>query len=969
MEIDLTFEQGTNPDIAQVQVQNKLQLAQPRLPAEVTAQGLSITKATKNFMMAIGFISEDGSMSGQDVADYVASTISDPLSRVSGVGDHTLFASEYAMRIWMDPSKLYNYGLTVGDVQSAVQAQNIQVSSGELGGLPAKKGIGFDATVIGPTRLSSPEEFEKILLKVQQDGSQVRLKDVGRVELGAQSYSMTSFINNHPGAALALKLAAGANQIVVENAVRAKLKELSHYFPPGLKTVYPLDTEPFITLSIKEVIETLVEAIALVFVVMLIFLQNFRATLIPTIAVPVVLLGTFGLLSVLGYSINTLTMLAMVLAVGLLVDDAIVVVENVERVMTDKGLSPKEAARVSMDEISGALVGIVLVLTAVFLPMAAFGGSTGIIYRQFSITIVAAMWLSVLVAMVMTPALCGSMLKPTHKGHERGPAAWFNRKFDRLTNGYLSGVKWLTRHACISMGVFIATTAGVIFLFMKIPGGFLPDEDQGLIFGQVTMRAGATDAQTAAVNHRIADYVLKTYGNTVDSVLSMNGFNFAGQGQNAGAFFIRMKPWDERPGWKNSTAAIAGEIMKHFQSDPEAMIFAVNPPAVLELGNATGFDLELEDTGHLGHDALLAARNQILREAGQNSRLAAVRPLGMEDAPQFSLDINRERANALGLTNTDINTTLEGALGSIYVNQFMRNDRVKQVYIQGEPWARMTPEDLNRWYVRNAIGTMVPFNAFATGHWVNGPQKVEDYNGLNSYEIQGQPAVGASSGQAMAEMEKLLAKLPRGIGYEWTGLSFEQLASGGSTAPLYGLAVVVIMFCLAALYESWAIPFAVLLVLPLGVLGAIAATLGRGLSNDVYFQVGLLTTVGLSVKNAILIVEFAKAFFESGESLEDSVLEAGRERLRPILMTSIAFVCGVFPLAIATGAGSAARVAIGTCVVGGMLSATLLAIYFVPVFFVVVLRLFRVTRARDRKDPYAHLDNKAAPVAEGEHGA
>ncbi|WP_215757227.1 efflux RND transporter permease subunit, partial [Gluconobacter sp. P5H9_a] len=687
----------------------------------------SVTKATKNFMMAIGFISEDGSMSGQDVADYVASTISDPLSRVSGVGDHTLFASEYAMRIWMDPSKLYNYGLTVGDVQSAIQTQNIQVSSGELGGLPAKKGIGFDATVIGPTRLSSPEQFEKILLKVQQDGSQVRLKDVGRVELGAQSYSMTSLINNHPGAALALKLAAGANQIVVENAVRAKLKELSHYFPPGLKTVYPLDTEPFITLSIREVIETLIEAIALVFVVMLIFLQNFRATLIPTIAVPVVLLGTFGLLSVMGYSINTLTMLAMVLAVGLLVDDAIVVVENVERVMTDRGLSPKEAARVSMDEISGALIGIVLVLTAVFLPMAAFSGSTGIIYRQFSITIVAAMWLSVLVAMVMTPALCGSMLKPTHKGHEHGPAAWFNRNFDRLTNGYLSGVKWLTRHAFISMGVFIATTAGVIFLFMKIPGGFLPDEDQGLIFGQVTMRAGATDAQTAAVNRRIADYILKTYGNTVDSVLSMNGFNFAGQGQNAGAFFIRMKPWDERSGWKNSTAAIAGEIMKHFQSDPEAMIFAVNPPAVLELGNATGFDLELEDTGHLGHDALLAARNQILREAGQNPRLAAVRPLGMEDAPQFKLDINRERANALGLTNADINTTLEGALGSIYVNQFMRDDRVKQVYIQGEPWARMTPEDLNRWYVRNTTGTMVPFNAFASGTWESGPQKVEDY--------------------------------------------------------------------------------------------------------------------------------------------------------------------------------------------------------------------------------------------------
>ncbi|MBS1023928.1 efflux RND transporter permease subunit [Gluconobacter cerinus] len=969
MEIDLTFEQGTNPDIAQVQVQNKLQLAQPRLPSEVTAQGLGVTKATKNFMMVLAFISEDGSMSGQDIADYVASNISDPLSRVSGVGDHTLFGSEYAMRIWLDPSRLYNYGLTVGDVQSAIQAQNIQVSSGELGGLPAKKGIGFDATVIGPTRLSSPEEFNKILLKVQQDGSQVRLSDVARVELGAQSYALGSVYNGHPASAMALKLAPGANQLQTEAAVRSRMTDLQRYFPHGLKLVYPLDTEPFITLSIKEVIETLVIAIILVFFVMLIFLQNFRATLIPTIAVPVVLLGTFGLLSVMGYSINTLTMLAMVLAVGLLVDDAIVVVENVERVMTDQGLSPKEAARQSMDEISGALIGIVLVLTAVFLPMAAFGGSTGVIYRQFSITIVAAMWLSVLVAMVMTPALCGSMLKPTHKGHERGPAAWFNRNFDRLTNGYLSGVKWLIRAPVVSMVVFLLLTAGVVFLFNRVPGGFLPDEDQGIIFGQVTMRNNATQEQTAAVNKKITDYVLKHYGDYVQSVFTMNGFSFAGQGQSAGAFFIRMKPWDQRPGAAHTTMTVSREIMMHFWMDPDAQIFAVNPPAVMELGNATGFDLELEDTGHLGHAALLAARNQVLMEAAKNPLLQAVRPLGMEDAPQFKLDINRERANALGLTNADINTTLEGALGSIYVNQFMRDDRVKQVYIQGEPWARMTPEDLNRWYVRNTTGTMVPFNAFASGTWESGPQKVEDYNGMNSYEIQGQPAVGSSSGQAMSEMEKILAKLPRGIGYEWTGLSYEQLASSGSTGPLYALAAIVIMFCLAALYESWAIPFAVLLVLPLGVLGAIAATLGRGLSNDVYFQVGLLTTVGLSVKNAILIVEFAKAFFEEGQSLEESVIEAGRERLRPILMTSIAFVCGVFPLAIATGAGSAARVAIGTCVVGGMLSATLLAIYFVPVFFVVVLRLFRVVRIRDRKDAYAHLDNKATPAIEGEHGA
>ncbi|QHC34692.1 efflux RND transporter permease subunit [Komagataeibacter xylinus] len=948
MEIDLTFAQGTNPDIAQVQVQNKLQLAQPKLPQEVTAQGLSITKAVKNFMMVLGFISTDNSMSGADIADYVASNISDPLSRVTGVGDHTLFGAEYAMRIWLDPSKLYKYGLTVGDVQTAIQTQNIQVSSGELGGVPAVKGARLDATIIGPTRLRSPEEFEKILLKVQQDGSQVRIRDVARVELGPQTYNTHSFYNNMPASGMALKLAPGANQLQTENAVREQIRELEQFFPPGLKTVYPLDTEPFIVLSIKEVVITLIEAIALVFLVMLVFLQNFRATLIPTIAVPVVLLGTFGILAALGFSINTLTMLAMVLAVGLLVDDAIVVVENVERVMTEKKLSPRDAARQSMDEISGALVGIVLVLTAVFLPMAAFGGSTGVIYRQFSITIVAAMWLSVVVAMVMTPALCATMLKPGTHEKTTGAAGWFNRHFARMTTAYQNGVGRVLGHAGLSMLVFVLITAGVGWLFMRLPGGFLPDEDQGLIFGQVTMPAGATLEETAAVNRKVADYVLKTEGKNVESVYSTNGFNFAGQGQSAGAFFIRLKDWDERPAASQTSAAIAMRIMMHFWMDPVAQIFAVNPPAVLELGNATGFDLELEDRGHLGHTKLLAARNMVLGMAAKDRRLTAVRPNGMEDAPQFHLDIDREKANALGITIADINTTIEGALGSIYVNQFLRDDRVKQVYIQGEPDARMIPDDLNKWYIRNAAGGMVPFNAFVSGQWIMGPQKVEDYNGLNAFEILGQPAAGYSSGDSIAAMKEILAKLPTGVGYEWTGLSFEQMASGSSTGPLYALAVIVILFCLAALYESWAIPFAVLLVIPLGVLGAIVATLLRGMANDVYFQVGLLTTVGLAVKNAILIVEFAKAFFENGATLEESVLEAGRERLRPILMTSIAFVVGVFPLAIATGAGSAARVAIGTAVVGGMLTATLLAVYFVPLFFVVVLRLFRVRRLSER---------------------
>ncbi|GAJ30386.1 efflux RND transporter permease subunit [Acidomonas methanolica] len=953
MEIDLTFAQGTNPDIAQVQVQNKLQLAEARLPTEVTTQGLSVVKAVKNFMMVVGFTSTDGSMSGNDIADYIASNVVDPLSRVSGVGDHTLFGSEYAMRIWLDPGKLYKYALTLTDVQNAIQAQNIQVSSGELGGLPAKKGVGFDATIIGPTRLTDPQQFENILLKVQQDGAQVRIRDVGSVELGAQSYSISALYNNKPATALALKLASGANQLQTEAAVRAQLAELEKFFPPGLKIVYPLDTEPFIVLSIEDVVKTLLEAIVFVFLVMLVFLQNFRATLIPTIAVPVVLLGTFGVLAALGYAINTLTMLAMVLAVGLLVDDAIVVVENVERVMAQEKLSPRDAARKSMDEITGALVGIVLVLSAVFLPMAAFSGSTGVIYRQFSITIVAAMWLSVLVAMVLTPALCATMLKPTSHEKKTGPAGWFNRNFDRLNKGYLLGVRYLLKGWPVGIVGFVVMTSIVVFFFFRVPGGFLPDEDQGLIFGQVSMRPGATNEQVAAVNKRVADYILSTYKDQVQSVLTVTGFNFAGQSQNSGAFFVRMKDWSVRPGAANTTMAIANKVMQHFWMDPAAQIFAINPPAVLELGNATGFDLELEDRGHVGHQKLLEARNLVLGMAAQDPKLVAVRPNGLEDAPQFHLEVDRAKANAEGLTNADINTTIQGAFGSIYVNQFLRNDRVKQVYIQGVASARMTPADLNKWYMRNTAGTLVPLNTFMHGDWMLGPQKVEDFNGLNSYEILGQPAASVSSGEAMDEMRRILTKLPPGIGYEWTGLSYEQVASGSATGPLYALASIVILFCLAALYESWAIPFSVLLVLPLGVLGAVFATYLRGLSNDVYFQVGLLTTVGLSVKNAILIVEFAKNFFEQGDSLEEAVLKAGQERLRPILMTSIAFVVGTIPLAVATGAGSASRMAIGTCVVGGMLSATVLAVFFVPLFFVCVLKLFRVRRMSEKRGALA----------------
>ncbi|MEN3176875.1 efflux RND transporter permease subunit [Gluconobacter sp. OJA] len=942
MEIDLTFGQSTKPDTAQVQVQNKLQLAMPRLPPEVSTQGLSVAKASKNFMLVLGFISTNNSMTAADISDYVASHIADQLSRISGVGDHTLFGSEYAMRIWLDPLKLHQYGMTIPDVQQAIAAQNIQVASGELSGLPATKEAHLDAIVAGPRRLKTPEEFRRIILRVQEDGSEVRLNDIGRVELGPQTSSIESSYNNMPASGLALKLAPGANQLQTEAAVRARMAQLEHYYPPGLKTVYPLDTQPFITLSIHEVIETLIEAIGLVFLVMFVFLQNFRATLIPTIAVPVVILGTFGVLDILGYGLNTLTMLALVLAVGLLVDDAIVVVENVERVMGEGKLSPRDAAIRSMDEITGALVGIVLVLTAVFLPMGVIGGSTGVIYRQFSITIVAAMWLSVLVALIMTPALCATLLKETAPEKTSGFSGWFNHNFEALTRRYQSGVQHLVNRPVLSMLAFALLTCMTGWLFLKLPGGFIPDEDQGIVFGQVTLPPGATMADTAAVNRRITDYILKTESRAVDSVFVMNGFNFAGQSQSTGAFFVRLKDWDDRKTVELSSTAVARRIMEHFWMDPDAQIFAVDPPAVMELGNATGFDLELLDQGEMGHDTLLNARNMVLGAAAQDPALVAVRPNGLEDMPQFRLDIDREKAGALGLTMEDVNPTIEGALGSIYVNQFMQNGRVKQVYIQGQADSRMTPADLNKWYIRNSFGTLVPLNAFTSGHWETGPQKVENYNGAESYEILGQAAPGHSSGEAIERMEAVLSKLPAGISYEWTGLSHEQMASAGSTGPLYALAAIVILFCLAALYESWAIPLAVLMVIPLGILGALGATLWRGMANDVYFQVGLLTTVGLSVKNAILIVEFAKVFFEQGDSLETAALKAAGERLRPILMTSIAFMFGVLPLAIASGAGASARLAIGTCVVGGMLSATALAIYFVPVFFVTVLRLFRV---------------------------
>ncbi|MGU9991449.1 efflux RND transporter permease subunit [Bordetella avium] len=946
--ITLTFRQGTNPDTAQVQVQNKLAVAQPLLPQEVQQQGIRVTKATKNFLIVAGFVSSDGSMSKSDLADYVASYVQDPISRTRGVGDFQLFGAPYAMRVWLSPEKLNNYKLSASDVTNAIKEQNVQVSSGQLGGLPAARGQQLNATVIGPTRLQTPEEFGDILLKVNTDGSQVRLRDVGKIELGEQSYAIDSFYNRKPASGLAVKLASGANALDTAQAVRDTINSLKPYFPPGMEVVYPYDTTPFVSLSIEGVIHTLIEAIVLVFLVMYLFLQNFRATLIPTLAVPVVLLGTFAVLAAFGYSINTLTMFGMVLAIGLLVDDAIVVVENVERVMAEEGLSPKAATRKSMGQITGALIGIAMVLSAVFIPMAFFGGSTGVIYRQFSITIVSSMVLSVVVAVVFTPALCATMLKPIPKGHhgtKKGFFGWFNRMFERSTEGYANTVsRTMTRSKRLLL-IYLALILATGWLFTRIPTAFLPGEDQGILFAQIQTPAGATAERTKVVINEAVDYLLDKEKDSVASVFAVSGFSFGGRGQNAAVLFIKLKDWKERQSADRRAAALAQRANGYFFGnihDAQAFVFA--PPAVMELGNASGFDFMLQDRAGIGHEKLLAARNQLLGEAMKSPLLARVRPNGIEDAPQYQLDIDREKARALGVSIADINSTLAIAWGSSYINDFIDRGRVKKVFVQGEADSRMLPEDLDKWYVRNKAGNMVPFSAFAKADWTYGPQKLNRYNGVPAFNIQGEAAAGRSSGEAMREMERLAAKLPPGVGFEWTGLSFEERRSGAQAPALYAISLIVVFLCLAALYESWSIPTAVMLVVPLGVLGALLATLMRGLSNDVYFQVGLLTTVGLAVKNAILIVEFAKDYYEQGASLVEAAVHAARQRLRPILMTSLAFVLGVVPLAISNGAGSGSQHAIGTGVIGGMLSGTFLAIFFVPLFFVLVLRLFKVRR-------------------------
>jgi multidrug efflux pump len=946
--ITLTFDAATDPDIAQVQVQNKLQLALPLLPQAVQQQGVQVAKSARNFLMVIGFVSKQGTLDNVDLADFIVSSVQDPLSRVSGVGEVQIFGSQYAMRVWIDPAKLNNYRLTPADIRTAIEAQNTQVSAGQLGGTPSLPGQGFTASITAQSRLQTVEEFEKILLRSSSQGGEVRLGEVARIEIGAQDYSTVARYNGQPAAGIGVKLAAGANALKTATAVRAALAEMKRYFPAGVDVVIPYDTTPFVKISIEEVVKTLLEAIVLVFLVMFLFLQNFRATLIPTIAVPVVLLGTFGVMAAFGFSINTLTMFGTVLAIGLLVDDAIVVVENVERVMSEEGLSARDATRKSMGQITGALVGIGLVLSAVFVPMAFFGGSTGVIYRQFSITIVAAMALSVLIALVFTPALCVTMLKPVAKGQSHSEGGWFsgffrwfNGMFERNTGRYEAAVGRILRGSGRYLVIYALIVVALGFLFVRMPTSFLPEEDQGVMFTQVMLPAGATQERTIEVLKKVERHFLDDEKDTAASIFTVAGFSFGGRGQNMGIGFINMRDWSERQGPGMSVKAIAGRAMAAFSKIREAMVFAFVPPAVIELGTSNGFSVQLQDRSGLGHDALVAARNQFLGMAREDKRLVGVRPNGQEDMPEYQLEIDHAKAGALGVSVASINDTLSTAWGGSYVNDFMDRGRIKKVYLQAEAAARMTPDDLKKWYVRNVQGEMVPFSAFTTARWGFGSPLLERFNGQPSIELLGQAAPGLSSGDAMNAVQEIIAKLPPGIGYEWSGTSYEERRSGAQAPALYALSLLVVFLCLAALYESWSVPFAVMLVVPLGVIGALLAASGRGLSNDVYFQVGLLATIGLSSKNAILIVEFAKAQVDAGHDLVSATLSAVRMRLRPILMTSLAFGLGVLPLAISTGAGSGSQNAIGTGVLGGTISATVLGLFFVPMFYVLIKRLFK----------------------------
>ena len=941
--IVLTFASGTNADIAQVQAQNRLQQATPLLPQIVQQQGISVSKTNSNFLVAVGFTSQDGRMNGADIGDYLATTVLDPLSRVEGVGSVQLFGSKYAMRIWLEPGKLDTYHVTAGDVISAIQGQNAQISAGQLGDLPSVPGQQINATVTALGRLHTAEQFSKIVLRTNTDGSTLRLGDVARVELGQASYGFAVRYNGAVASGMGITLASGANALRTVANVQALIHRLEPTFPPGLKASFPYDTTPFVRKSIEEVVKTLAEAILLVFLVMYLFLQNLRATLIPTIAVPVVLLGTFGVLELAGYSVNMLTMFAVVLAIGLLVDDAIVVVENVERLMTDEGLSPIEATRRSMDQITGALIGIATVLSAVFIPMAFLTGSSGVIYRQFSITIVSAMVLSVIVAIVVTPALCATLLKPVKKGEHhsnRGFFRWFNRVFDNANRRYQAIVGSIVRRPGLYLVVYLALASLMGLLFIRLPTAYLPDEDQGVLFTLVQTPVGATLERTIQALDKVRDYFLYQEKDAVDSIFTVGGFSFNGSGQNDGFGFVLLKPWSERQSERLGARALQGRARGGLSQIKDAQAFAFAPPPVTELGNSAGFDVHLKDDRGQGHAALIAARNQLLYMASNDKLLANVRPNGQEDAPQFRLDIDPQKAASLGLAMTDVNETLSVAWGGRYIDDFIDRGRVKHVIVQADAPFRMLPDDFNRWYVRNSAGNMVSVASFATSHWDYGSPRLERFNGVSAVDINGEAAPDVSSGEAMKEIEKLAAQLPPGFSLDWSGESYQERAAGSQTPMLYTLSLIVVFLCLAALYESWSIPTAILLAVPLGVIGAVLATAARSLERDIYFQVAMLTTIGLASKNAILIVEFAKEYVEAGQSAIDATLHAVHDRLRPILMTSLAFGLGVVPLAVATGAGAGAQRAIGTGVFGGMLAGTFLGIFFIPLFFVVVQRVF-----------------------------
>ncbi len=948
VQITATFLAGTNPDIAQVQVQNKVQQASSRLPQEVLQQGVVVQKSQFSFQLIVGISDTMGRYNNIDISDFLGSRILDPISRVPGVGDVQVFGSPYAMRIWLDPYKLNSYNLTPSDVRDAVRAQNTQVSAGEIGAQPATAVQQLNATVTAQSRLTTPEQFRNIILKSSSGGASVRLSDVARVEIGADSYQVISRLNGRPAAGMTVRLAPGANALTTIDAVKKRATELAASLPEGMELSFPVDNTRFIRISIREVIYTLIEAIALVILVMWVFLQNWRTTLIPAIAVPVVLFGTFGALAVFGYTINTLTLFALVLSIGLLVDDAIVVIENVERIMREEQMSPRDATRKSMQQITGALIAIALVLSAVFVPMAFFGGSTGVIYRQFSVTIVSAMVLSIFVALVLTPALCATLLKPVPLGHSER-RGWFFTKFNSTFESgrerYVAALERILGKRGRSMVVYGVIVAVMAMLLMRMPTGFFPAEDQGGLFTPITLPVGAMQSRTLEVAKQVEHFYLVDEKDNVHTIFIVAGFSFAGQGQNTGQAFVNLTDWDKRPGEVNSAQAIVGRAFKTFSSIRDAQIFPLLPSPVRELGNSTGFEMELEDRGDLGHEALMAARDQLLAAARKNPLLAQVRQNGLDDTPQLHLEVDQAKANALGISVADINATLSAAWGGSYINDFIDRGRVKRVYMQGDAPFRMAPEDLERWYVRSATGTMAPFSSFMTWRWQQGPARLERYNGRPSLNIQGQGAEGISSGTAMDEMERLVAELPKGFGLEWTGASYQERLSGAQAPALYAISLLVVFLCLAALYESWAVPVAVMLVVPLGIVGAVLAATMRGLVNDVYFQVGLLATMGLAAKNAILIVEFAEAELREGVSALEAALHAARLRLRPILMTSFAFIAGVFPLVVARGAGAASQNDIGTGVVGGMFTGVMLAIFFVPVFFVIVRRRAKLPTA------------------------